>query len=75
MRRVLAGALQRMGWKGEASWCSFGVLHKAVCRLLKPWRRHVAKGKATRGGKATAEAVELREEMVAFLRRRISCTS
>ena len=62
-------AHQRMGWKGEASWFSFGVPHKAICPLLKQWRRHVAKGKAT------AESGELREEMVAFLWRRISSTS
>ena len=62
-------AHQRMGWKGEASWFSFGVPHKAICPLLKQWRRHVAKGKAT------AESGELREEMVAFLWRMISSTS
>ena len=67
--RYCNAAHQRLGWRGENETFSYGMPHKAICPLLKQWRRHVAKGKAT------AESGELREEMVAFLWRRISSTS
>ena len=44
---------------------SYGMPHKAICSLLKQWRK-VAKGKAT------AESAGLRKEMVDFLRSAVS---
>ena len=55
-----------MAWKGEcAEIFSYGITHKAICPLLKQWRR-VAKGKAT------AESAGLREAMVEYLRAAVS---
>ena len=54
-----------MAWKGEAEACSYGITHKAICPLLKQWRR-VAKGKAT------VESAGLREAMVEYLRAAVS---
>ena len=54
-----------MAWKGEAENCGYGVPHKAICPLLKQWRR-VAKGKAT------LESAGLREAMVEYLRGSVS---
>ena len=56
---------QRMAWKGEAENTCYGISHKAICLLLKQWRR-VAKGKAT------AESAGLREAMVEYLRAAVS---
>ena len=54
-----------MAWKGEGEMLSYGMPHKAICSLLKQWRK-VAKGKAT------AESAGLRKEMVDFLRSAVS---
>ena len=65
--RYCNAAHQRLGWRGENETFSYGMPHKAICPLLKQWRLQVAKGKVT------AVSAGLREEMVAFLQRRISC--
>ena len=54
-----------MSWKGETEDFSYGISHKAICPLLKQWRR-VAKGKAT------VESSGLREAMVEYLRAAVS---
>ena len=54
-----------MAWKGEAENACYGISHKAICPLLKQWRR-VAKGKATE------ESAGLREAMVEYLRAAVS---
>ena len=52
-----------MAWKGETE--TLSIPHKAICPLLRQWRR-VDKGKAT------AESAGLREAMVEFLRAAVS---
>ena len=52
-----------MAWKGETE--TLSIPHKAICPLLRQWRR-VAKGKAT------AESAGLREAMVEYLRAAVS---
>ena len=54
-----------MAWKGETEQICYGISHKAICPLLKQWRR-VAKGKAT------VESAGLREAMVEYLRAAVS---
>ena len=54
-----------MAWEGEVEMLSYGMPHKAICPLLKQWRK-VAKGKAT------AESAGLRKEMVDYLRSAVS---
>ena len=54
-----------MAWKGEAEECSYGITHKAICPLLKQWRRVVK-------GKATVESSGLLEAMVEYLRAAVS---
>ena len=50
---------------GEVENFCYGISHKAICPLLKQWRR-VAKGKAT------VESAGLRQEMVEYLRAAVS---
>ena len=52
-----------MAWKGETE--TLSIPHKAICPLLRQWRR-VDKGKAT------AESAGLREAMVEYLRAAVS---
>ena len=54
-----------MAWRGENEGFCYGISHKAICPLLKQWRR-VAKGKAT------VESAGLREAMVEYLRAAVS---
>ena len=54
-----------MAWKCETENLSYGIAHKAICPLLKQWRR-VAKGKAT------VESAGLREAMAEYLRAAVS---
>ena len=54
-----------MAWRGEAENSCYGIAHKAICPLLKQWRR-VAKGKAT------AESAGLRKAIMEYLRAAVS---
>ena len=54
-----------MAWRGEIENFCYGISHKAICPLLKKWRR-VAKGKKT------VESAGLREAMVEYLRAAVS---
>ena len=54
-----------MAWQGKVEDWNYGIGHKAICPLLKQWRR-------VANGKATVESAGLREEMLEFLKAAVS---